>query len=130
MELPEEAHQLFLHSGGDRQKQSIILDQACLDLADADRERLLDDAGAIPADCIKASFEAWTGTDFSDRLCDITAETLVVGSDDPFLPPEFLDQAVVQPIADARFTHIPQAGHYVQVERTSQTKGALEDFLG
>ncbi|MFW6054071.1 MAG: alpha/beta fold hydrolase, partial [Persicimonas sp.] len=106
MELPEEADALFFNSGEDRESQAAILGMACLDLEPADQARLLDDAGQIPAGCIQKSYRAWTGGGFADRLGDITAPTLVVGSDDPFLPPDFLNAAIVEPITNAEFAHI------------------------
>lgn len=130
IELPEDAHRLFVDSGEDRASQRRILEMACLDLADEDYDRLLDDAGAIPEQCIRESFAAWTEADFADRLGAIEAPTLVVGSDDPFLPPELLDEAVVGPIADAELTRIEGAGHYIQVERPDETARVLRDFFG
>lgn len=129
VELPEEAHNLFINSGGNRDSQEAILEMACNDIDEGDKQRLLADAGKIPADCIRQSYQAWTGGGFADKLGDISAQTLVVGSDDMFLPPEFLEQAVVDPIPGATFTHIGGAGHYVQVERTEETAETLKSFL-
>ncbi len=128
--LPDDARGLFSTSGQDRDKQGMILGMACLKLEDADKEALLDDAGAISADCIKESFEAWSAGGFQDELGGITATTLVVGTDDPFLPPEFLGAAVVDPIADATFQHIPGPGHYPQIEQTEDCAAALTAFFG
>ncbi len=130
MELPDEANELFLNSGENREAQGAILGMACLDLDDATRERLLDDAGQIPAACIRESYLTWTGADFADQLGNITAATLVVASDDPFLPQEFLQAAVADPIAGAELAYIGGAGHYIQVERTEQTAQLLESFFG
>ncbi len=129
MELPEEAHELFYNAGGDRDALATILDQACLNLASDRKRDLVDAAANIPADCIRDSYTSWTETDFADQLGNITAETLVVASDDPFLPADFLEQAVVDPIADAHLVHIPHAGHYIPVEQTSATKKELEKFF-
>jgi PAS domain S-box-containing protein len=128
--LPDDARGLFSTSGGDRDKQGMILGMACLELADADKERMLDDAGGIPADCIEEGFEAWSAGGFQDELGAITATTLVVGTDDPFLPPEFLGAAVVDPIEGATFQHIPGPGHYPQIERTQECADALTAFFG
>lgn len=129
VELPEEAHELFYHSGGDPEAQRTILEQACLDLEDRIAEELLEVAAEIPADCIRASYSAWTEADFSGRLEEIEAETLVVASDDPFLPVEFLEETIVEPIESARSVHVSGAGHYVHLERIAETKELLEDFL-
>ena len=64
------------------------------------------------------------------RLLDmVVAPTLVVATDDPFLPPAFLRQAVVQPIRGARMTHLPGPGHYPQVERPHETAALVGAFL-
>lgn len=130
MELPDEIHELFYHSGGDLEAQRTILEQACLDLEERIAEELLEVAVEIPPDCIRASYSAWTEADFADRLGEIEAETLVVASDDPFLPVEFLEEAVVEPIDSARSVQVAGAGHYVHLERVAETKEILENFLG
>lgn len=127
--LPPEAAGLFRGSGEDRGKQGTILGLACKDLAPEAREALLDAAGAIPAAAIAEAFDAWSAGGGADRLGSITAPTLVVGSDDPFLPPELLREKVVGPIAGARLVLVPGAGHYVQVERARETAAVLGAFL-
>lgn len=130
MELPEEAHGLFISSGEDRQKQAAIFETACLDLDESAKERLLDAAGCISEDCIQAAYRAWTGGGDVDKLSAIEAPTLVVASDDPFLPPEFLTSAIVELIDDAELTVIEGAGHYIPVERSGETARVIEEFLG
>jgi non-heme chloroperoxidase len=66
---------------------------------------------------------------FAERLSAIKAPTLVVATDDPFLPPAFLRQAVVSLIRGARLAVLPGPGHYVQVERPRETAALLEAFL-
>jgi pimeloyl-ACP methyl ester carboxylesterase len=127
--LPPEAVGLFRTSGEDRGKQGTILGLACKDLAPPAREALLDAAGAIPAACIAEAFDAWCAGAGAERLGSITAPTLVVGSDDPFLPPDLLREKVAAPIAGARLVIIPGAGHYVQVERPRETAAVLGAFL-
>jgi pimeloyl-ACP methyl ester carboxylesterase len=129
MELPDDAHELFVHSGEDREAQRSILDMACLELSEEDRERLLDEAAKIPAACIRESYEAWTGGGFADELEKIEAPTLVVGTDDPFLPADFLGATVVDPIPRARFAYIPGPGHYPQVERPVESAALLDAFV-
>lgn len=129
MELPEEAYQLFFNSGQNRDAQGAILDMACLDLPEGRKERLLADAAKIPSECIQKSLVSWTEGGFSDRLGEIAAPTLVVASDDPFLPQEFLQAAVADPIPNAEIAHIPGAGHYIQVERTDETVELLSSFF-
>lgn len=129
MALPPDAAGLFRTSGQDRGKQGTILGLACKDLASGARDALLDAAGGIPAACIAEAFDAWTGGGVADKLAAIEAPTLVVGSDDPFLPPDFLRAKVVDPIRRARFVLVPGAGHYVQVERARETAAVLGGFL-
>jgi pimeloyl-ACP methyl ester carboxylesterase len=127
--LPDEAVQLFRHSAGSRESQGTILQMACKQLSDESKDKLLDDAGTIGEDCIQGAFDAWTAGGFADKLGAITAPTLVVATDDPFLPPDFLTQAVVEPIPNARLTYLAGPGHYPQVERTSDTAALFHSFL-
>jgi PAS domain S-box-containing protein len=127
--LPDEADQLFFNSGGNRESQDAILDMACLDLDEDRKEEMLDDSARIPAECIQKSYRAWTEGGFSNQLADITAPTLVIASDDPFLPVEFLQEAVVDPIASADLAHVAGAGHYIQVERTDESAELLDQFF-
>ena len=53
----------------------------------------------------------------------------MVATDDPFMPPAFLRQTVVDPIAGARLAVIRGAGHYVQVERPDETVAVVSAFL-
>ncbi|AKT43328.1 alpha/beta fold hydrolase [Chondromyces crocatus] len=129
MALPEEAKALFRNSGGNRQAQETILGMACKDLSASARERLLDVAGAIPASCIEETFDAWTGGGFAERLGAIRTPTLVVATDDPFLPPDFLRNEIVAHIRNAELSYLPGAGHYVQVERPRETAALLRAFL-
>ena len=129
VELPQEAIDLFRYSGENRAMQSIILDLASYDMDPDDKERILDDAETIPYNCILESFDAWTAGGFADDLDRIRAQTIVVGADDPFLPPDFLNQAVVDPIRGARFAYLPGSGHYVQIEKTDETAAVLQAFL-
>lgn len=128
--LPEEIVELFSSSGGDRDKQGAIVDMACLHISPEDREALLDDAATIDAGCIAKSFAAWSEGGLEEHLPKIEAETLVIGTDDPFLPPDFLKAAVVEPIAQASFHHIAGPGHYPLIEDVSATRDAVMSFLG
>lgn len=127
--LPADARALFRNSAQNRSMQQTILGLACKQLGDAERERLLDDAGGVAPQCIEQAFDTWTAGGFSDRLSEINAPTLVVGTDDPFLPPAFLRQAVVSLIRGARLAVLPGPGHYVQAERPRETAAVLEAFL-
>lgn len=127
--LPDAVRALFRSSGGDRVKQSGILDNVCKELAPAAKERLLDDAASIPATCIEQAFDAWSQAAFTDKVRAIKAPTLVVGDDDPALPVEFLKQAIVSVIPGAGFAYLPGPGHYIQVERPRETAALLRAFF-
>lgn len=129
MELPPDAHGLFFNSGKNRDLQSTILGLACTNLPDEERERMLDDSGKIPVSCIQQAYTAWTGGDASANLGAITARTLVVGTDDPFLPHDFLKAAVVDQIPNAEFAYLAGCGHYPQNESPQKTAELLEAFF-
>ena len=129
MQLPPEAVGLFRTSGGDRQKIATILSHACKHLPEPALNRLLDDAVTISPACMQESFDAWTGASFTDRLKGLAVPTLVLGTDDPFLPLPFLRQAVVSVISGARLAVLPGPGHYPLVERRRETAAILQAFL-
>ncbi len=130
MELPPDAKGLFFNSGKNRELQSTILGLACTNLSDEEREHMLDDAGKIPVSCIQQAFTAWTGGDSTADLSAITARTLVVGTDDPFLPHDFLKAAVVDQISGAEFAYLAGCGHYPQNESPHETAALLDTFFG
>jgi len=53
---------------------------------------------------------------------------LALATDDPFLPPAFLQQAVVDKIARAKLAYLPGAGHYPAAERPAETAAILLAF--
>lgn len=128
--LPDELAAMFRASGGDRAAQTQILNMACKTLGEVELATLLDDAATVSEACVAEAFDAWSAGGFADRLGEITSETHVIGTDDPFLPPEFLQAAIVEPIAKASFTHLPGPGHYPQFEATAATAEALLAKLG
>src|SRR5690554_180019 len=127
--LDEQTYAFFHHSGENREAQAGIFGKAALDLPPGALERLCDDAIKIPAECIQKGLVAWTQGGFGDKLGQISAPTLVITSDDPFLPVAFLKAEIVDKIAGATSTHIGGAGHYIQVERCAETARNIEDFL-
>jgi len=129
MTLPEEAIGLFSNCGGNRDMQRTILGLACKELSEARREKLLDDSVKTSPNAIRQGFDAWRLAHFSDALSRIRAASLVIGTDDPFLPPAFLRAEIVSKIAGARFSYVPGPGHYLQVERPIETAALLEAFL-
>ena len=129
IELPEEAQQLFRTSGNDRDKQRTIVSMSCRDISEAATEAMLNDAATIPATCIAESFDAWRVGGFAEQLANIRCPSLVVATDDPFLPPAFLKQAIVDKIPGARLAVLPGPGHYLQVERPKETTALISAFL-
>lgn len=127
--LDEETYAFFHASGGNREAQAGIFGQATLDLPEGALEKLSDDAIKVPADMIQQGLVAWTQGGFEDKLAQIDAPTLVVTSDDPFLPADFLKAAIADKIAGAQMAHIAGAGHYLQIERCAQTARVIEDFI-
>ncbi|MDW8245926.1 MAG: alpha/beta hydrolase [Sandaracinaceae bacterium] len=127
--LPEEAVHLFRTSAGDRQKQGTILDLACKALPPSERERLLDDAKNTSPACIEQSFNAWRQGGFQDLLHLIQAKTVVLATDDPFLPPPLLNDLVVTQVKRGRLVYFPGVGHYPQCEAPQLCAAILNAFL-
>jgi len=126
--LPPDAQGLF-RGAASREPQATILGMACKELTEASTEQLLSYGATVSAPCIAESFDAWMNGGFAERLASITAPTLVIATDDPFLPADFLRQAVVAPIAKARLATISGPGHYPQVERSAETAGVIDGFF-
>lgn len=129
MPLPEPVFELFQSSAGDRAKQGAILDMATLNLTPEDRERLLDVAATVSGPCIRESLDAWTSGGHADALSSIRAETHVIGTSDPFLPPEVLEPQVTEPIDGARFHLLDGPGHYPQVEAPEAVAKLISSLL-
>jgi pimeloyl-ACP methyl ester carboxylesterase len=129
LQLPPEADALFFTSGADRGKQGAILDMACKELAEHDKAAMLDDAGAIDPARIGRMYRAWSGASFAERLACITARTLVIATDDPFLPPDFLRAAIVDHIKGATMQTLSGPGHYSVVERSTELAAMVRGFL-
>ncbi|HZI15680.1 MAG TPA: alpha/beta hydrolase [Myxococcus sp.] len=129
MQLPPDAAGLFRTSAGSREKQQIILGLATKQLKPEALEALLKDAAGVSAPSIENVFDAWTKGGFADKLTNIQAPTLVVATDDPFLPPAFLQQAVVGLIKNARLAYLPGPGHYPAAERPEETAALISAFL-
>jgi pimeloyl-ACP methyl ester carboxylesterase len=127
--LPPDAAGLFRTSAGSREKQTTIINLSCKSLGTDILETMLKDAANTSAPAIENIFDAWTKGGFADKLSAITAPTLVVATDDAFLPPAFLRDAVVNPIRRARLAYLPGPGHYPQVERPVEAAAMLTAFL-
>jgi pimeloyl-ACP methyl ester carboxylesterase len=127
--FPPDVRALFQTSGGDRGKQGAILDNVCKELSPAAKERFLDDAASIPATCIEQAFYAWADASFADKLGAVKAPTLLVATDDPALPVDFLKQTIVSLIPGAGAAYLPGPGHYLPVERPREAAALLRAFL-
>ncbi|AKQ69932.1 HMP-PP hydrolase (pyridoxal phosphatase) Cof [Myxococcus hansupus] len=127
--LPPDAAGLFRTSGSSREQKQTILGLACKQLSPESLESLLKDSMDVSPECIEQVYDAWTTGGFAEKLAAIAAPTLVVATDDAFLPPAFLRQAVVAPIRRARLTYLPGPGHYPQVERPEETAALVSAFL-
>lgn len=123
--LPEDVQRLFRGAGGQRDSLARILDMACLALPPADRERLLDDAMRIAPAVVAEGFDAWMRGIPGCDLGGVRAKTVVVATDDPFLPPALLESAVLAGLPGATLQHLPGAGHYPQVEAPDATAERL-----
>jgi pimeloyl-ACP methyl ester carboxylesterase len=125
--LPDPIARSFRHAGGQRAAFDGILTAACLQLPDEARARLLDVALAIAPPVIAEGFDAFT------RGCEaalegVAAPAMVLATDDPFLPPQLLADAVVARLGRARLDRLPGPGHYPQVERPAETAARLRAF--
>lgn len=127
--LPPDAAALFRTCAHDRDKQRTILSLACTALSEAERDRLLDDSMRTAAACIEQSFDAWTSGGIEAQMSSVQANTLVLATDDPFLPPAFLRESVQAKLARARLAVLPGAGHYPQCERPAETAAIVESFI-
>lgn len=128
-EMPADAAALFRTSGGSRDKTRTILGLACRQLEPAVLERMLDDAATVAPAAVEGGYDAWTGASFTEKLGAITAPTVVLATDDPFLPVPFLRDGIVSKIANARLAYLPGPGHYPQRERPKETAALLQTFL-
>lgn len=127
--LPAEVAAVFRGSGGNRAAQGAILDQASPALTPEAKQALLDDAATIPPAWIARALDLFVAGGDETKLANITCPTLVVATDDPFLPPAFLEQAVVSKIAGARLATLRGPGHYPQVERPDALAELVRAFL-
>jgi non-heme chloroperoxidase len=126
--LPDDATGLFRTAPGSRDVQGTILDLACIALTTEERTRLLDIGATVEDRCIAEALEAWMAGGSVIELARVRMPTLVVATDDPFLPAAFLQQAVTDRIARASLVHLPGAGHYPVVERPCETAALLLAF--
>jgi len=127
--LPAEARALFASSAGNRDTQRTILQLATVALPTASLEHLLDAAATVSTPCIVGALQGFTTGAPDVDIARIDAPTLVVATDDPFLPLPLLQGTVVDAIAGARLHHLPGAGHYPTAEKPSELAAIIDAFL-
>lgn len=126
--LPADVARWFREAGGQAEALGRILDAACRSLTSEDRARLLAVAVGIAPRTIAEVFAAWSAGLPAAPVGAITASTMVVATDDPFLPPALLVDAVAGRIPRATLAHLDGVGHYPQVEGPAATAALLADF--
>jgi non-heme chloroperoxidase len=127
--LPPDYAALFHSCTGDREKQRTILGAGVKDMSEKDREAMLDDGVRTSEAAIQQGFESWTTASFVDRMSGVKAPFVVVASDDPFMPPDFLRKSIVNHVPHSRLVYIPGAGHYVHAERPRETAAVIGAFM-
>ena len=126
--LPDERSTLFRNAGDNRASFAAILAMASPELAVEDRDALVDAAMGLPAECISRGFDAWSLEDHASRLSAIACPTLIVGSDDAFLPRELLEGALQAHIEGSELAMIEGAGHYLPLENPDALASTLSAF--
>lgn len=129
LNVPHEAAALFSGAGGKAEAMGQVLDMSCRMLPPRARERLVRLAVEVGPGAVAESFDAWTRAHFEDKLAGVTCPALVMATDDPFLTPSLLREAVVRKIRGARQAYLPGPGHYPQVEKPRETAALVEAFL-
>jgi len=127
--LPDDARALFATAAGDAAKLGTILSLASPELSDDDRARLVARALEVAEACLVESLEAWLAGAPLDALARIDAPTLVVATDDPFLPRALLEAEVAGRIAGAELIHLAGLGHYPIVSAPARTAAVVRAFL-
>jgi len=127
--LPDDAAAMFRSAAGNPEALGGILSMATTQLSEPDLAKLIGYAMTVTEECLTNSLDSWMAGGFAERLGETRARTLVVASEDPFLPVDFLQETVVNPIPGATLEVIPGAGHYVQVEQSEATSKVVIDFL-
>lgn len=127
--LPDHFRPLFEAAATDEAARATILEHSTLTLDNGDHERLVELSGQVAPDCIAAALDAWTRGGNPEVLAHITVPTLVITTDDAFLPRSLLQRAVADPIANAWLEYVPGPGHYPHVEATGATAELLDSFF-
>lgn len=129
LELPSNFRPLFESAAQDASARATILEHSTLKLDDGDHQRLVELSSEVAPRCIADALDAWTGGEDPAVLAQITVPTLVIATDDAFLPRSLLQQAVADPIANAWVEYVAGPGHYPHVEATEPTADLLNSFF-
>ncbi|HEX7029104.1 MAG TPA: alpha/beta hydrolase [Gammaproteobacteria bacterium] len=129
LDFPAELQPLFRGCGGDRDGIERIVDMSCLSLDAAGRGLLIEDALNTAPDAISTAFDAFRLGDANASLERVTLPATVIATDDPFLPPAFLQAAVVDRLPHARLIHLRGPGHYPQFEAPGETAALLREIF-
>lgn len=82
-----------------------------------------------PPGVVLGDLQACNRFDVMRRIATVTAPTLVIcGDEDQLTPPKY-SRFLGERIAGARVVVVPEAGHYVQVEKPRETTAAIREFL-
>lgn len=127
--LPDDAIALFRSAADSAEACETILKLASPGGSRAMYDAILADCTTVDSGCILGAFETFRTGASLEPLSSVRAATLVVASDDPFLPPAFLQEKIVDLIAGARLTHLPGPGHYIGNERPSELGQLICSFL-
>jgi pimeloyl-ACP methyl ester carboxylesterase len=127
--LPDDARGFFRSAGGNGEALGRILDMASPGLDRTIHGRLVSEALRTVPGCVAEAFDAWSAGGFAPRLPAVRAPSLIVASDDPFLPVDLLRERVAQPIRGARLVKLDGPGHYVPNEQPKALGTLLEAFL-
>ncbi|HEX6927610.1 MAG TPA: alpha/beta hydrolase [Gammaproteobacteria bacterium] len=127
LDFPAELQPLFRNCGGDRDSIGRIIDMSCLQLDPAGRELLVEDGLKTSPRAVSTGFDAFRCGDSRASLDSLQVPATVVATDDPFLPPAFLQSAVVDRLPHARLVTLHGPGHYPQIEAPRETADLLRD---
>ena len=129
MDFPEDLLPLFRRCGGQHEHIERIVDMSCRVIAPGARQLLISDALSTPPSLVASSFDAFREGCSGITLDHIAVPTVVVATDDAFLSPAFLADAVVSRLPNARLTHLAGAGHYPQLETPEPLAHLLGDLF-
>lgn len=87
-------------------------------------------AAAVPVSVVLESLASWTTLDFEDEAATIETPTLVLAPEhDRPMTPTFARAKVANVIPGSRFTVVPDASHYLPLERPDIVAEAIDRFI-